>query len=133
MCVLLICMLNLYKGHKKLTLRMAFYFCSNYQQVKPIHHYLSAVRRSPHSQTNPLNSLPFVEQPPISRKVKGRALCSLAAPEPCPKCLHVLHHVTQRQIREMNYENEGSRKETMWKTKNTTSFMKNICCEDDRE
>lgn len=66
---------------------MAFYFCFNYQQVKTIHqNYLSTVRQSPRSQTSPLNSLPFVEQAPISRKIKGWAFCSLAAPEPCPKC-----------------------------------------------
>ena len=113
---------------------MAFYSCFNYLQIKTIHHnYLSAVRQGPYRQTSPLNSPAFVEQPPISRKVKGWALCSFAAPEPCPKCLHVPHHLIHRQIREMIYENQGSKKETMWKTEHTASFMQNICREDERE
>lgn len=33
----------------------------------------------------------------------------------------------------MIYENQGSKKETMWKTEHTASFMQNICREDERE
>lgn len=114
---------------------MAFYSCFNYRQIKTIHHsYLSSVRQSPRSQTSSLNSFfAVVERPPISRKVKGWALCSLAAHESCPKCLHVPHHLIHRQIRKMIYENQGSKKETMWKTEHTASFMQNICHEDERE
>lgn len=65
--------------------------------------------------------------------MKGRVLRSFAAPEPRPKCLHVPHHLIHRQIKEMIYENQGSKKETMWKTEHTAGFMKSICSEDERE
>lgn len=45
--------------------------------------YHSTMRQRPHSQTTPLNRLSIVEQALISRKAKGWAFCSFAAPESC--------------------------------------------------
>lgn len=69
------------------------------------HSYLSAARQSPRSHFS--KYLTFVKWPPISRKDKGWALCTLTANETCPKCLHVLHHLIHGQFGEMIYENWG--------------------------